>query len=141
MFPFLLRLLPADSPRLGAILDVVHDPEQLWSGYGIRSLSKQDEFYGKDENYWRGPVWVNMNFLALQSLQYYARTAGPYRLKAASMYKELRKDVVGNVYKEWERTGFAWEQYEQESGEAKGVQHFLGWTSLVVLMASMPEFV
>lgn len=68
IFPFLTGLLPADSPRLGAVLDLISDPEELWSDYGIRSLSKHDEFYGTEENYWRSPVWINMNYLAVRSL-------------------------------------------------------------------------
>jgi glycogen debranching enzyme len=68
LFPFLLGLLPPDSPHLGAILDIVRDPDQLWSPYGIRSLSKQDPHFGQGENYWRGPIWIQMNYLALSAL-------------------------------------------------------------------------
>ena len=68
IFPFLTGLLPPDSPRLKAILDLISDPEELWSDYGIRSLSQQDEFYGTDENYWRSPVWMNINYLAVKAL-------------------------------------------------------------------------
>ncbi len=68
IFPFLVGLLPADSPRLGAVLDMISDPEELWSDFGIRSLSKKDEFYGTAENYWRSPVWMNMNYLAVKQL-------------------------------------------------------------------------
>ena len=68
IFPFLTGLLPAKSPRLGAILDLISDPEELWSDYGLRSLSKKDEFYGTGENYWRSPIWMNMNYLAVKSL-------------------------------------------------------------------------
>jgi mannosyl-oligosaccharide glucosidase len=68
IFPLLLGLVPADSPHLGALLDVMSDPAHLWSEYGLRSLSKSDEFYSTGENYWRGPIWANMNYLALSSL-------------------------------------------------------------------------
>jgi mannosyl-oligosaccharide glucosidase len=68
LFPFLVGLLPPDSSRLGAILDLIRDPEELWSDYGLRSLSKSDELYGTDENYWRGPIWMNMNYLAVKQL-------------------------------------------------------------------------
>ena len=68
IFPFLTGLLPPDSPRLGAILDLISDPEELWSDYGIRSLSKNDAFYGTEEDYWRSPIWMNMNYLAVKSL-------------------------------------------------------------------------
>ena len=68
IFPFLVGLLPADSPKLNAVLDLIADPEELWSEHGLRSLSKSDEFYGTGENYWRGPIWVNMNYLAVVQL-------------------------------------------------------------------------
>ena len=63
-----LGLLDADNPHLGHLLDMTKDPEHLWSPFGILSLSKADSYFGQDENYWRGPVWVHMNYLALQAL-------------------------------------------------------------------------
>jgi mannosyl-oligosaccharide glucosidase len=68
IFPFLLGLLPPDSPKLGPILDLIGNEDELWSNFGIRSLSKSDEFYGTGENYWRGPIWMNMNYLAVREL-------------------------------------------------------------------------
>lgn len=47
---------------------MISDPAHLWSDYGLRSLSKSDEYYSQGENYWRGPIWINMNYLALSSL-------------------------------------------------------------------------
>ncbi|KAF3920501.1 hypothetical protein ABW20_dc0107870 [Dactylellina cionopaga] len=141
IFPFLLGLLPHDSEKLGSILNIIGDEEQLWSPFGLRSLSRQDEFYSKGENYWRGPIWVNMNYLAILRLKEYGSVEGPYQKQAAKLYKELRVNVVNNVFRVWEKTGFAWEQYEQETGNAKGVQHFLGWTSLVVNIMALPETV
>lgn len=68
LFPFLTGMVGPDSPRLKAILDLIGDPEELWSDYGIRSLSKKDEFYGTAENYWRSPIWVNINYLVFKNL-------------------------------------------------------------------------
>jgi mannosyl-oligosaccharide glucosidase len=68
LFPFLHNLVPKDSNQLKAVLDMLSDPDQLWTEWGIRSLSAQDEFYGKGENYWRGPIWINVNFLILRAL-------------------------------------------------------------------------
>ena len=68
LFPFLLGLLPPSSPHLSAILDLIRDPNHLWSEFGIRSLSKQDALFGAGENYWRGPVWIQINYMALGSL-------------------------------------------------------------------------
>ena len=68
IFPFMTGMLSADSPRMKPILDLIEDPEELWSDYGIRSLSKKSEFYHTDEDYWRSPIWMNMNYLVVKAL-------------------------------------------------------------------------
>ncbi|KAG8531945.1 uncharacterized protein KY384_003581 [Bacidia gigantensis] len=141
IFPFLTGLLPPDSARLKATLDLISDPEELWSDHGIRSLSKKDELYGTDENYWRSPVWMNMNYLVVKALYDVATASAaknPHKAQASTIYTKLRKNLVDTVFKEWERTGFAWEQYNPESGEGQRTQHFTGWTSLVVKIMNMP---
>jgi mannosyl-oligosaccharide glucosidase len=75
LFPFLTGLLKPDSPKLGKLLKLMGDEEELWSPYGLRSLSKKDELYGTNENYWRSPVWININYLAI--VQLYVRQPIP----------------------------------------------------------------
>lgn len=48
-------------------------------------------------------------------------------------------NLVSTVYESWRTTGFAWEQYDPESGQGQRTQHFTGWTSLVVKMMAMPD--
>ncbi|OLL22364.1 putative mannosyl-oligosaccharide glucosidase [Neolecta irregularis DAH-3] len=135
LFPMLLGLLPADSPHLGAILLFMSDPEEIWSPYGLRSLSKKDPHFSQGENYWRGPVWININFLALSSLKKnYIDVDGPFRETASRIYNELRENVIQNIFNEWERTGFAWEQYDQETGRGQRSFPFTGWTSMVIMI-------
>ncbi|KAG2020673.1 glucosidase I [Coprinopsis cinerea AmutBmut pab1-1] len=135
LFPFLLSLLPPDSPHLGSILELVRDPEHLWSSYGIRSLSASHPQFGKGENYWKGPIWIQMNYLALSALhKTYAAQPGPYQERAQEIYKELRRNVVDNVVKEYERTGYVWEQYNPLTGEGQRSHPFTGWTSLTALI-------
>ncbi|KAL4779987.1 glycoside hydrolase [Aspergillus varians] len=137
--PFLTGMVGPDSPRLKAILDLIEDPEELWSDYGIRSLSKQDEFYGTAENYWRSPIWININYLVLKNLYDVAIVPGPQQDQARATYSNLRKNLIENVFREWKKTGFAWEQYNPETGKGQRTQHFTGWTSLVVKMMAMPD--
>lgn len=68
IFPFMAGLLDGKHQHLKDVLDLIADEEELWSPHGIRSLSKKDEFYGTDENYWRSPVWMNMNYLVVKEL-------------------------------------------------------------------------
>lgn len=77
LFPFLTGLLKHDDPKLGSLLKIIGDEDELWSPFGLRSLSKKSEFYGTDENYWRSPIWINMNYLAIVQLHVSAHHALP----------------------------------------------------------------
>jgi hypothetical protein len=56
------------------------------------------------------------------------------------MYMDLRKNIVSTVYNSWYSTGFAWEQYNAETGAGQRTQGFTGWTALVANILAMPEF-
>ena len=43
------------------------------------------------------------------------------------------------MYASWAETGFAWEQYDPETGRGQRTQHFTGWTSLVVKIMAMDD--
>jgi len=139
LFPFMLGLMDGKAEKVGRLLDVISDPEELWSDYGIRSLSKRSEHYGTGENYWRSPVWMNINYLILQRLLELAQNKGPHQDRAKKIYSSLRKNLVKTVSNSWDKTGFAWEQYNPETGEGQRTQHFTGWTSLAVKMMAMPN--
>ena len=68
LFPFLVGLIGPDHPRLNAVLDLILDTKELWSPHGLRSLSATDKYYGSGEDYWRGPVWINVNYMVVQKL-------------------------------------------------------------------------
>ena len=68
LFPFLVGLMSPDHSHLEAVLNLIRDPEELWSPYGLRSLSLKDKYYGSDENYWRSPVWININYMVIQRI-------------------------------------------------------------------------
>jgi mannosyl-oligosaccharide glucosidase len=144
LFPFMLGLLePAtDGKKITKILATIGNKEELWSEHGIRSLSIADEAYGTDENYWRSPVWINMNYLIVSRLLSLAQdpTAGAENQKTAKkLYTDLRINLVETVYKSWKETGFAWEQYNPETGAGQRTQHFTGWTSMIVKILGMPD--
>ena len=139
LFPFLVGLLNARHPRLGAVLDLIRDPDALWSPHGIRSLSTQDAYYGTAENYWRSPVWININYMVLERLLELAKTPGPRQKKARDTYAALRTNLVNTVYESWQATGFAWEQYDPSTGAGQRTQYFTGWTALMVRVMAMPN--
>jgi mannosyl-oligosaccharide glucosidase len=139
LFPFLLGLLEPDDVKTEKVLDMIADKNHLWSPHGLRSLSKSDPLYGTAENYWRSPIWININYLALAALENLARQNGPLQKRAADLHAELRRNVVSTIHASWEKTGFAWEQYDPVTGKGQRTQHFTGWTSLVVKIMTMEE--
>lgn len=139
LFPFLLHILTPDSPKLQHILRDIRDPERLWTPYGLRSLSRSDRLYMKrntehDAPYWRGAIWININYLAIRALYHYGSLEGPYQDEAATLYQELRTNVFNNVYKQYQETGYIWEQYNDSTGRGQGSHPFTGWSALTVLI-------
>ncbi|KAI9245829.1 glycoside hydrolase [Phascolomyces articulosus] len=135
LIPFGLGLIPVDSPKLGATLDMIENENELWTPYGLRSLSASDPKYRTGEAYWRGPIWMNINYLTLQSLyNNYIHVPGPYQEQAQRIYTNLRNNIIKNVYKDYRKTGYVWEQYDDETGQGVRSHPFTGWTSLVLLI-------
>ncbi|KAB2045785.1 hypothetical protein ES319_D01G185800v1 [Gossypium barbadense] len=139
LFPFMTRIIPSESWILEKQLDLISNRSILWTNYGLRSLAKTSSMYMKrntehDAPYWRGPIWMNMNYMILSSLRHYSLENGPYRDKARAIYEELRDNLIRNVVQNYHQTGFLWEQYDQKQGKGKGARVFTGWTSLVLLI-------
>ncbi|XP_022818785.1 mannosyl-oligosaccharide glucosidase [Spodoptera litura] len=139
LFPMLMKVLKPDSDKLGKILEDLDKPELLWSPYGLRSLSKSAPLYMKrntehDPPYWRGQIWVPINYLALSSLKHYANAGGPHAARAAELNGRLRDNVVRNILNQYKKTGYLFEQYSAEDGKGSGCKPFNGWTALVVLI-------
>ncbi|XP_054846005.1 mannosyl-oligosaccharide glucosidase isoform X2 [Eublepharis macularius] len=139
LFPLLLQLLQPDSPRLGSLLADMRNEKKLWTPFGLRSLSRSSPFYLKyntehDPPYWRGSIWINVNYLAVQALHHYSRQEGPFRQEAAALYQELRANLIHNIFRQYKESGYLWEQYNDSTGKGQGCYPFTGWSALVVLM-------
>lgn len=139
LFPLILEIIEPNNPKLDVILDQIKNPDFLWTKYGLRSLAKKAPLYNKrntehDPPYWRGAIWININYLTLKALKHYSTVDGPYKAKAASVYTELRDNVVNNILDNYSRTGYVWEQYNDITGKGQGSHPFTGWSSLYILM-------
>lgn len=139
LFPFLLQLIEPNSPQLGVVLSKLRDPKLIWSDFGLRSLAQNSPYYNAkntehDPPYWRSAIWMNINYLALRSLDHYSKQAGPYREKAGTIYGELKANLIGNVFKQYKSKNYLFENYDDRTGQGKGCYPFTGWTALVVLM-------
>lgn len=139
LFPFILHLVEPNSAQLEKILDDLTDPDLLWTNYGLRSLAKNAPLFmarntEHDPPYWRGAIWMNINYLVVRALNHYSKFEGPSRSKALKVYQDLRQNLIKNVISQYKRTGYMWENYGDIHGEGKGSHPFTGWTSLTVLL-------
>ncbi|XPS77894.1 Mannosyl-oligosaccharide glucosidase [Ascochyta lentis] len=139
LFPFMTGFIDAAHPHLDATLSLLRDPKHLWTDHGIKSLSQESKKYGVGDNYWRSPIWVNMNYLILTQLLTLAKTPGSQQQRCKDIYIELRRNIVHTIFSSWLQTGYAWEQYDPVGGHGQRTQHFTGWTSLVVSIMAMPD--
>lgn len=139
LFPLLTEILDPNSTQLGDILSSMKNNTLLWTPYGLRSLAKASPLYQKhntehDPPYWRGAIWININYLTVRSLHHYSGIDGPYQARAGELYNKLRTNIIENIYREYLRTGYIWEQYDDKTGQGKGCHPFTGWSALVTLM-------
>lgn len=138
LLPFALKLLPNDSPHLDKVVSLMANKDKIFTDFGLSSLSKSDEFHGQGENYWRGPIWININYICLDALRHYypevTTGAASDNKQAVTLYKELKNNLIDNIFKNWQETGYVFENYNQDDGHGSGAKQFTGWTALVVNM-------
>ncbi|VDO03131.1 unnamed protein product [Rodentolepis nana] len=140
-FPLFLRVIPHNSPRLPQLLKRLADPKLLWTPHGLRSLAPTSPFYNRantenDPPYWRGAIWINVNYMADEALQHYAShpdTPPEVAKEARKLRLNLSKSVVDTVIGEMNRTGVTWERYDDQTGRGLSGHPFNGWTALVSL--------
>ncbi|KAK3285625.1 hypothetical protein CYMTET_6780 [Cymbomonas tetramitiformis] len=141
LFPLLMKLLNADAPELPKMLEIIRSEEHLWTPYGLRSLGRSSSMYLQrntehDAPYWRGPIWININYLALRALHHYAQSGGSAAPTAREIYTELRSNLMRNIMQQYYATGYLWEQYDDSTGHGKSSHPFTGWTALIVLISA-----
>lgn len=144
-FPIFLMAIPSESKEFEATMEKLLDRNNgIWTKFGLRSLSSKDPYFQQGDNYWTGPIWLNMNYLAVVSLYHYSNHPEKYPMKATlrskicSAYTELRAGLVDMVVNSYNETGFIWEVYDGDSGRGSNNHPFTGWSALIVnIMAEL----
>ncbi len=179
---FLLCLLP--KSRLKRIMTALLDEEEFLSPFGIRSMSKiheipyvlqiedhryalqyepgesQNNMFGGNSN-WRGPVWMPMNYLIIQSLERFYEFYGdnfkspfPTNDGQQMTLHEISVQLVGRLLSLFRKDGdghrpihnqnplylrenfeeliLFYEYFHGDNGKGLGASHQTGWTALVM---------
>jgi len=118
LYPLWTGQLP-DAIRSRLIAHLT-DPNEFWGEYVIPSVARNDPHYDP-ETMWRGPIWVNINYIFIEAL----RQVGEHDLARTLLEKTL--DLVMG------QPGI-YEYYNSETGTppatAAGV---FGWTAAVFI--------
>ena len=141
MFPLALQRIPKEAPEMHRYLDLMRDTNHIWSPFGLRSLSASSTLYDRrntphDPPYWRGAIWINMNYLIVKALrETYSLSNDPsIAKKSKDLADDLSRNIIGAISTEFEKNGFVYENYDDKSGQGKGCHPFTGWTALVSML-------
>ncbi len=128
------------EPAMRMIRRHLLNPLEMRSEYGFRSLAKNDPAYNNDAiidpySNWRGPIWINANFLDWLVLRRYGFPEEAHWL-ALTLARELHRDI--------QRWGSMHEDYSAESGDGLAptpeqspggkFAGFVGWNLLALDM-------
>jgi hypothetical protein len=97
--PLLLEELP--DAHVDRLILQLHDPESFGSVVPVPSVSVSDPAWGTDM--WRGPVWINYNYMIWRGLQLHGREKEAER---------IRRTSIALVNKYYRRFGVIFEYFD-----------------------------
>ena len=133
--PLLDGLLPPTAAQR-MIRSHLLNPAEMRSLYGFRSLAKSDPAYNNEAiidpySNWRGPIWINANFLDWLILRRYGFHAEAHSL-ALTLATALHRDIAqwGSMHEDYDAetgAGLAPTPAQSPNGHFAG---FVGWNLL-----------
>lgn len=118
LFPLLTGKLPAGVAK--RLVEHLTDKRQFWSRYPVPTVAMDDPQYNPVQM-WRGPTWVNINYLLIEGL-------------TRSGYPELASDLRRRTLDLICCRDDIYEYYDPESGENPPLAaSTFGWSSAVFI--------
>jgi alpha,alpha-trehalase len=121
------------------------NPAEMRSPYGFRSVAKSDPAYNNDAiidpySNWRGPIWINANYLDWLALRRYG-FSGESKWLAGSLATILRRDIAqwDSMHEDYDAEtglGLAPTPAQSPNGKFAG---FVGWNMLAEDMLQCEE--
>lgn len=100
-----LPLLLKDTPKrhVDRLVDMLRHPEHFGTAYPVPSLAVSEPAWGTDM--WRGPTWINMNYLIVEGLRLHERH---------DEAQTLADRTIELVRRYYERYGVVFEYYDSK---------------------------
>ena len=124
LFPLITgRMPPEVAARLVAHLT---DPRQFWTRFPVPTVARDDPKY-EPQTMWRGPTWVNVNYLLIEGLE-------------RSGYSKLARDLRRRTLEMMMGEADIYEYYNPETGKrpSKAASLF-GWSSALFIDLAIRE--
>ncbi len=102
LYPLLTGRL--DAAQCKAVLHHLFNPEEFWVKHPIPTVAKNDPQYAPDQM-WRGPTWVNINYLFIEGLMKSGYTDEARDLRDKTMDLLMSQNDIYEYYNP--ETGFA----------------------------------
>jgi len=124
LFPLITGYMPEEIAR--RLVAHLCDPAQFWSRYPVPTVALDDPKFDPLQM-WRGPTWVNINYLLVEGLE---------RIGALELAAELRRRTLDVML----LSDDIYEYYHPETGEIppKAAPIF-GWSSAVFIEMAIAE--
>lgn len=84
LFPLITGRLPHAMAK--SLVEKLTDPALFWSNHPVPTVALNDTSYNRSQM-WRGPVWINVNYLLIEGLDRsgFHKTAGELRQKTLDL--------------------------------------------------------
>lgn len=118
LFPLITGRMPPEIA--GHLVAHLTDERQFWTQYPVPTVARNDPKYDPLQM-WRGPTWVNVNYLLIEGLQ-------------RSGYPELARELRDRTLKLIMEQDDIYEYYHPETGKAppKAASTF-GWSAAIFI--------
>lgn len=100
-----------DDRQAACLVHHLRDPESFGTPFPIPSVSRKDPTFGTDM--WRGPVWINYNYMICEGLSQYGY---------GDFGREIMEKTIGFVNSWYQDTGTIYEFYDSNNRRAS---HYL----------------
>jgi len=124
LFPLITGHMPADIAA--RLVEHLTDENWFWTRYPIPTVARSDPKYDPLKM-WRGPTWVNINFLMIEGLQ---------RSGFDDLARELRRRTLEMI----QNRDDIYEYYHPETGQnPPGAASTFGWSAAIFIELAIQE--
>ncbi len=93
-----------DASQCKKLVSHLENPDEFGTEFPIPSISKKDKSFGSDM--WRGPVWINYNYMISKGLAEYG---------FADTSRKIKEKTLAVINEWYNRTGTVYEFYDSEN--------------------------